>query len=94
MMEYEDMRAAMLDALSEHARQQEERAPTVAAGMLPVAPFQAETEDSERVTVIGVATNPAHDYLEFVVIKEDEDGEIYPTTAGTLWRRHASGNTD
>ena len=85
-MDYDDMRAAMLDALSEHARQQEERTPTVAAGILRVAPFEAETADSERVTVIGVATNPSQDYLEWVVIKEDEGGKIYPATAETLFR--------
>lgn len=85
-MEYEDMRAAVLAALEYHSEKQEERAPTVAAGMLPIEPFEAETGDGEPCRAIGVVTNPGADHIEFVVLKTLDGGEMFPTTEGSLWR--------
>ncbi|MCD1266845.1 hypothetical protein B5M44_21520 [Shinella sumterensis] len=89
-MDYEDMRTAMFDALEGHAKQQEERAPTVAAGMIRIDPFDAENIDGEPCRAIGVVTNPGSDYIEFVVLKTVDGGEMFPTTEGSLWRRKAA----
>jgi|GEM_PF-1521262 hypothetical protein len=92
-MEYEDMRAAMLDAMEEHVKKQEERAPTVASGMLAIEPFDAENIEGETCRAIGVVTNPDADYIEFIVLKTVDGGEIFPTTEGSLWRREAAALT-
>lgn len=89
-MDYDDMRAAVLDALEEHARKQEERAPTVAAGMMAIEPFDAENIDGEPCRAIGVVTNPGADCIEFIVLKTVDGGEMFPTTEGSLWKLKAA----
>lgn len=76
---------AVLGALAEHRRETEEDAPRLSAGMMAIAPFDAETEDGERVRVVGVVANPALDMLNFVVLKTLDGGEIIPTDEGSVW---------
>lgn len=87
MIEYEDIRNAMLDALNEHARLRDEEANTTSPGMMAIEPFDAENSDGEPCRAVGVVTNPLQDFIEFVVIKECAGGELIPTTEGSLWRR-------
>lgn len=85
-MEYEDVYNAMLSALEDHARKQNDDLPQLSRGMMAIEPFEAECSDGGRCRAIGVVTNPAQDALDFVVIKEYGEGELIPTTEGSLWR--------
>lgn len=85
-MEWEDIYSATLSAMEEHARKQAEDAPQLSPGMMAIEPFEAECSDGGRCRAIGVVTNPAQDALDFVVIKEYGEGELVPTTEGSLWR--------
>ncbi|TGQ94622.1 hypothetical protein EN851_03440 [Mesorhizobium sp. M8A.F.Ca.ET.208.01.1.1] len=84
MLEQEDVYHAMLAALTEHQRQRNEDAPSLGQ-MMPIAPFDAETFDDERVKVVGVIRNPGMDVLDFVVIKTLEGGEMTPATESSVW---------
>lgn len=92
-MDYDEMRAAVFAALEDHREKQEEAAPTVGAGMLPIEPFEAETSDGELCRAIGVVTNPGADCIEFVVLKTLDGGEMFPTTESSLWKREAAALT-
>lgn len=84
-MEPEDLYNAVLGALTDHARKQEQETPSISSGMLPVEPFDAETDDNVRVRVVGIVSNPASETLDFVVLKTLNGGEIIPTTEGSVW---------
>lgn len=85
-MDYDDVYNAMLSALEDHARKQAEDAPQLSPGMMAIEPFEAECSDGGRCRAIGVVTSPAQDALDFVVLKEYGEGELVPTTEGSLWR--------
>lgn len=82
-MEYEDMRAAVLAALEDHSEKQQPRF----GALMRIEPFDAETSDEEPCKAIGVVVSPDGDCLDFVVIKDVGDGELIPTTEGSLWKR-------
>ncbi|WP_242221177.1 hypothetical protein [Shinella zoogloeoides] len=82
-MEYEDMRAAVLAALEDHSQKQSPRL----GAIMRIEPFEAETADDEPCRAIGVVVSTDGDCLDFVVIKEVGDGELIPTTEGSLWKR-------
>jgi hypothetical protein len=84
-MDASKMYDAFLGALSDHAKKQAEDESRLTSGMIPIAPFDAETIDDERVRVVGIVSNVAHDMLDFVVIKTMPGGEMIPTTEGSLW---------
>lgn len=83
-MDPEDMYNALLGALTEHHKKLEEDAPRIGS-MMPIAPFEAETDDGDHARVVGIVTNPGADVLDFVVVKTLSGGELIATTEGSVW---------
>jgi len=83
-MDPEDMYNALLGALTDHQKKMEEDAPRIGT-MMAMAPFDAETDDNERVRVVGLVTNPGADMIDFVVLKTLEGGEMIAVTEGSVW---------
>lgn len=73
---YESTKAAFLDALAAQPKP---------ARMMRIDPFEAEDEDGETVRVIGVYDD--HDDMRFIVINEEESGEIYPVACRTVFKK-------
>lgn len=85
-MDYDEMRAAVLAALEDHSEKQPHRF----GAIMPIEPFDAETSDEEPCRAIGVVVSTDGDCLDFVVIKDVGDGELIPTTEGSLWKLKAA----
>lgn len=83
-MEPEEMYEAVLAALTDHAAKLAEDAPRIGT-MMAMAPFDAETDDNERVRVVGLVTNPGADMIDFVCLKTLEGGETIAVTEGSVW---------
>lgn len=84
-MEATEVYEAVLQALTEHSQKQAEDAAQIATGMIAIPPFEAETEDGEAVRAVGVVTNPATGFLDFITIKTVAGGEILASTEAGLW---------
>ncbi|MBZ9698812.1 hypothetical protein [Mesorhizobium sp. CO1-1-9] len=84
-MDGEEMYHAVLEALTDHHKRLEEDASRLSAGIMAIAPFDAETADDESVSVVGIVSNPIDGCLDFVVLKTLEGGEMIPTTEGSVW---------
>ncbi|NHT75081.1 hypothetical protein G8E10_04830 [Rhizobiaceae bacterium CRRU44] len=73
---YRAVREGFTDAL-------EDRKP--APQMVAISPFDAFDEDDEPVRVIGIVDDP--EFLKFIVIVEEEGGEIFPLACRSVYRR-------
>ena len=73
---YGAVKAAFLDALSEHKKQPR---------LMRIEAFDAEDADGEPVRVVGIIDED--DGMRFVVIEEDAEGEIYPIARSQIFRK-------
>ncbi|WP_275783091.1 hypothetical protein [Pararhizobium gei] len=88
-MEREDIYDAVEDAVSK-AFSKHEAEEIENPQMTAIEAFDAFNELDEPVRVVGVINSSTG--LDFVVIREDPDGdgEIYPTTAGGVYRKKST----
>jgi hypothetical protein len=53
--------------------------------MMRIDPFEAENGEGDQLHVIGVVDEG--DILQFIVIEEYEDGEIYPISRESIYEK-------
>ncbi|MBC2887278.1 hypothetical protein H7Q97_18010 [Ochrobactrum sp. CM-21-5] len=53
--------------------------------MIQIEPFDAETEDDEKLRVVGIVQGTDDETFDFIAIKTLENGEMYPTREATVW---------
>jgi hypothetical protein len=59
--------------------------------IMPIASFKAQDEDGDDVEVVGVTFTQADNHnLNFVVLVDGDDGEVYPTMRDVVWRMKAA----
>lgn len=72
---YQATKDAFIDAMAEVKPQPR---------LMRIDEFMAEDEEGQPVRVVGVIDDP--DLMRFVVIEEDEDGQIYPIARQAIFK--------
>lgn len=73
---YESTKAAFLDALAAQPK---------AARMMRIDPFEAEDEEGKAVQVVGIYDDDRD--MRFIVIDEEEDGELVPIAFTHIYKK-------
>ncbi len=53
--------------------------------MIQIEPFDAESDDEERLRVVGIVADASDDTFDFIAIKTLENGEMIPVREGSVW---------